>query len=111
MIFGKAIGLKKPDGPMFSNKDLSRLIFPLIIEQLLNITLGMADIMMVASLGEASVSGVSLVDSIMILVIQVFAALGTGGAVIASQYVGHKDETLAGKTAKQLLYTLVVISS
>lgn len=110
MIFGKFVGLKKPDDPMFSNRDLLSLIWPLIIEQLLNITLGMADIMMVSSLGEASVSGVSLVDAIMVLVIQIFAALGTGGAVIASQYVGHKDETLAGKTAKQLLYTLVIIS-
>ncbi|QTQ12940.1 MATE family efflux transporter [Treponema parvum] len=95
---------------LFSNTDLLNLIWPLIIEQLLNITLGIADIMMVASLGEAAVSGVSLVDAVMVLVIQVFAALGTGGAVVASQYVGKKDEKLAGETAKQLLYSLIIIS-
>lgn len=107
--FNKSARISK-ESLLFSNKDLLRLIWPLIVEQLLNITLGIADIMMVSSLGEASVSGVSLVDAVMILIIQVFSALGTGGAVVASQYVGRKDEQRAGKTACQLLYTLIAIS-
>lgn len=110
MKFKRFLGLNAPEKLLFSNRDLLRLIWPLIVEQLLHITVGMADIMMVSTLGEASVSGVSLVDAIMILIIQVFAALGTGGAVVASQYVGRKDEQLAGKTARQLLYVIVVIS-
>ena len=91
---------------LFSNKDLTLLIWPLLVEQLLQITLGMADIIMVSSLGEASVSGVSLVDQINILLVQVFAALGTGGAVVCSQYIGRGDREMASKTAKQLLYTI-----
>ena len=94
------------DNLIFSNKDLWLLIWPLLVEQLLQITLGMADIVMVASLGEASVSGVSLVDAINILLTQVFAALATGGAVVCSQYIGSGRFDMANKTAKQLLYTI-----
>ena len=68
---------------LFDNRSLAVLIFPLVVEQLLAILVGMADSIMVASVGEAAVSGVSLVDNIMVLFINLFAALATGGAVIA----------------------------
>ena len=95
---------------LFSNHALWLLIWPLLIEQLLQITLGMADIIMVASLGEAAVSGVSLVDQINILLVQLFAALSTGGAVVCSQYIGSSHYKHAEKTAKQLLYTISAIA-
>ena len=57
---------------LFTNKDLKKLIIPLIIEQLLTVTVGLADSIMISSVGEAAVSGVSLVDSIMILLINMF---------------------------------------
>ena len=49
---------------LFSGKDLTKLLIPLMIEQLLAVAVGMADVVMVAAVGEAAVSGVSLVDSI-----------------------------------------------
>ena len=52
---------------LFSNRDLRRLIVPLFIEQFLAIFVGLADSIMVASVGEAAVSAVSLIDTIMIL--------------------------------------------
>lgn len=76
---------------MFSNKDLVKLIIPLIIEQLLTVTVGLADSIMISSVGEAAVSGVSLVDSVMVLLINMFSALATGGAVVAGQYIGQKN--------------------
>ena len=63
---------------MFSAKELRRLILPLVVEQVLLITVGMADTVMVSSVGEAAISAISLVDSINILLINVFSALGTG---------------------------------
>lgn len=91
--------------PLFDRRSLTRLILPLVIEQLLAMTIGMADTMMVTSAGDAAVSGISLVDSINTLLIQVFAALATGGAVLASQYLGHQTEEEGRAAAKDLVHT------
>lgn len=95
---------------LFSNKDLKKLIWPLIIEQLLTVTVGMMDTVMIASVGESAVSAVSLVDSIMILIIQIFAAIATGGAVVAGQFLGAKDEDCACQSANQLVLFISVLS-
>ena len=89
---------------LFSNRELANLIGPLVIEQLLAVFVGMADSIMVANVGEAAVSGVSLVDNIMILIIHILAALASGGAVVAGQYIGRKDEKSACKAATQLVW-------
>ena len=68
---------------MFTRKDLVKLLLPLIVEQLLAVLVGMADVVMVAAVGETAVSGVSLVDSISILIIQMLAALAPGGSVVS----------------------------
>ncbi len=95
---------------MFTKKQLYKLIIPLIIEQLLAVAVGMADTMMVSYAGEAAMSGVSLVDTLNILIINIFAALATGGAVVASQFLGHKDEKEACKSGSQLLLATGAIS-
>ena len=95
---------------MFSKKDLHRLLAPLIIEQILAVLVGMADVVMVAAVGEAAVSGVSLVDSISMLIIQLLAALATGGAVVCSQYIGRKDAKSASVAANQLLLSAFLLS-
>ena len=95
---------------LFDNKALTALIIPLIIEQLLAVFVGMADSIMVASVGEAAVSGVSLVDNIMILFINAFAALATGGAVIAGQYLGQKNEKESCKAATQMVWFITILS-
>ena len=71
--------------PLFSQKELLILAVPLLVEQLLEVTVGMADTMMVSRCGEAAISGVSLVDMINNLIIVLFAALATGGAVRTSR--------------------------
>lgn len=89
---------------LFDNKALFALIAPLLVEQLLAVLVGLADSIMVASVGEAAVSGVSLVDSVMILMINIFSALATGGAVVAGQYIGQRKEENARKAANQLVW-------
>lgn len=95
---------------MFSRKDLIKLIIPLIIEQALAVTVGMADGMMVARVGEAAVSGVSLVDSINVLLIGLFGALATGGAVVSAQLLGHKEQKKACKSGEQLILVTFILS-
>ena len=89
---------------LFDNRYLLTLIIPLLIETLLNVTIGMMDTIMVASDGEAVVSGVSLVDSLANLFVFIFSAFATGGAVVCSQYLGRKDKENASESAKQLIY-------
>lgn len=95
---------------MFTKKDIVKLIIPLIIEQVLIMTIGMADTIMVAGVGEEAVSAVSIVDSINILLINVFTALSTGGAVVAAQFLGRRDTKNASVAAKQLLFVSAVFS-
>ena len=100
----------KPQAPMFTKRALFTLIWPLLLEQTLSVTMGMADTLMVAGVGEAAVSSVSLVDSLNILIIQILSALATGGAVISSQYLGRRDGEKAAKSAAQL-YTVLAVST
>mgnify|MGYP005765031533 CR=1 FL=1 len=95
---------------MFSRRDLIKLLAPLIVEQILSVLVGMVDVVMVSSVGEAAVSGVSLVDSISILIIQILSALATGGAVISAQYLGKKQPGNACRAAGQLLTVTTALS-
>ena len=94
---------------LFSSGDLRRLIIPLIFEQALAMTVGIADTVMISAVGEAAVSGVSLVDMINNLVFAVFSALATGGAVVTSQYIGAKRPRQARDSAAQLLITVLTL--
>ena len=76
---------------LFSNRDLFNLIGPLIMERALFLTVGVADGMMVAYLGEASVSAVSMVNLLNIFLHNIFLAISVGGVVTASQCLGAKD--------------------
>ena len=89
---------------MFNKQALKKLIIPLIIEQFLAVMVGMADIMMVSSAGEAAVSSVALVDLINVLIINVFSALATGGAVVCAQSIGAEHLDRANRAANQLMY-------
>ena len=87
----------------FTKEDLRRLIIPLVIEQLLAITVGLFDSVMVSQVGEAAISAVSLVDTVNVLLVNAFSALATGGAVIAGQYLGRREPDKAGHSGAQLL--------
>ncbi len=96
---------------MFSAGYIMALVVPLLVEQILNLSIGMADTIMIASCGEAAVGGASLVNTLSMLVFFLFQAFATGGAVVASQYLGRDDERNASKSAKQLVYITVICSS
>ena len=95
---------------IFSGKDLAKLIFPLVIELMLTLLVGMIDSVMVSSAGEAAVSGVSLVNQFNTIFIYLFTALASGGAIIVSQYIGNKDEKRTVLSSSQLLMFSIVFS-
>ncbi|MBO0458132.1 MATE family efflux transporter [Enterococcus hulanensis] len=96
---------------MFTNKDLKKLLVPLVIEQALVMMVGIADTMMVSYAGEAAISGVSLVDMVNNLIMFVLTAIATGGAVIVSQYLGNKDRNKTNYSASQLITLSVIIAT
>ena len=95
---------------MFTGKDLKNLILPLFAEQFLLMFVGIADTFVVSFSSEADVSGVSLVTSFNTVLIFLFTALSSGGAVIISQYIGSKNDKAASRSAGQLLMISAVIS-
>ena len=95
---------------MFTNRDLRKLLIPLIIEQVLTSLMGIADTMMVANVGAAAVSGVSLVDSINKLVLFLFTAMATGGTIVCSQCLGRRDKANSDRAARQVLLSTFALS-
>lgn len=96
--------------PIFTGDDLKRLIWPLLVEQVLVMLVGLADTVMVSAVGEDAVSGVSLIDMINQLIFSILSALATGGAVITAQYIGKRMKQKACETANQLLYAVIAVS-
>ena len=96
---------------LFTNRMLLTLLWPLVVEQALNVLVGMSDTVMVSSVGEAAISGVSLVDMINYLILNIFAALATGGAVITSQFLGAKKPEEASRSAGQLVTLSAILGT
>ena len=95
---------------LFDNHYLFWLLWPLFAEQLFMFAVGVTDSVMVATVGEDAVSAVSLVDSIMMLIIALMAALSTGGAVVVGQLLGQHRRTRAVQAADQLLLAALIVA-
>jgi putative MATE family efflux protein len=96
--------------PDWNNRTLFNMIWPLMIEQILAVTMGAMDTVMVSSVGEYAISGVNIVDNINNLLIIAFSALCTGGAVVVSQYIGRRDAGNARLASRQLVYIVTAVS-
>lgn len=95
---------------LFSDKALRAMIVPLFLEQLLMALVGIADVFVVGFVGEAAVSGVSLVNSFNTIFLNLFTALASGGAVVISQYIGRQEADHAGEAATHLLTASALLS-
>ena len=94
---------------MFTDSQLRKLIFPLMVEQVLVMLVGMLDTVMVSSAGEAAISGVSIVNEVNWLVIAVMDALAAGGSVVTSQYLGYGKREETDLSASQLIMISILI--
>lgn len=96
--------------PQFSDRDLIKLILPLFAERLLSMLVGVVDTLMVSYVGEAAVSGISLINQLNNVFIFIFGAAASGGTVIASQYLGKRDRENSGLAASQLIMITMLIA-
>ena len=92
---------------MFTRKQIISLLIPLMLEQVLSGLLGIADTMMVTSVGDTAISAVSSVDSINMLIFQLLSALAAGGVIVCAQYLGRREFKRANETACQVLIVSV----
>lgn len=88
---------------IFPKNKLKSLIYPLLLDQFFNVLVGMVDTIMVSSVGEAAVSGVSLVDTLNMFFLMIFSGLATGGAIICAQSIGEMKHQKAREYGNQLL--------
>lgn len=95
---------------LFSRRDLIKITVPLIIQQVLSVMVGMINSIMVSSAGDAAVSGVSLTNTLDILLMLFFSSLVTGGSVVVSQALGRKDTKLVHSAVKQLIYSSMIVA-
>lgn len=93
----------------FNNKALAAIIIPIVVEQFLNLLVGVADTFMISHAGEDALSGVSLVIQLNNVFILVFAAIAAGGSVVISQYIGSRQRGHADLAAGQLVMSAAVI--
>ena len=107
----EATMIKDKQQMLFSRKQITAIIFPLLLQNLLSIAIGMADSIMVSNKGEAAFAGVSLVNSLDNLLITLFSALTAGGSVVLAQAMGRKDRDYACKAAKQMLYVTTMVAA
>ena len=96
---------------MFTNKRIFRLLWPVLIEQTLASTVGIADTIMVSNIGDTAVSAVGLIDTINNMFIQIFAAISTGATVIIAQLSGRGDHGGVKRTVSQTVALMTLVMS
>ncbi len=94
----------------FSNDMLKAMIVPLVVEQLLQMVVGLADTMMVSYAGETVVAGVGLDTMIYTIFIYLFTAVSAGGSVVVAQYIGSRDRQGGNLAASQIFFLAGVVS-
>lgn len=96
---------------LFSRKTLAWILVPAALQGMLSVTVGMADSMMVSSLGDAALAGVTLVGALDTLLVTLFTSLTSGGSVVLAQAMGRGNREEACESAKQLLYITTAVAS
>lgn len=95
---------------MFSRRQIVALLIPLMLEQVLSGLMGIADTMMVTSVGETAISAVALVDSVNMLVLNLLTALAAGSVIVCAQYLGRGETDHANDAARQVLLVSMGLS-
>ena len=103
--------MKEQKDMLFSRREIAKIIWPLLLQNLLAIAIGMADSMMVSNKGEAAFAGVSLVSSLDVVLIVLFSSLTAGGSVVLAQAIGRGDRQKACDAATQLLYITTAVAT
>ncbi|WP_033168407.1 MATE family efflux transporter [Clostridium sp. KNHs205] len=67
------------------------LVFPMALQNLINVGVTSTDVIMLGKVGETSLSGASLAGQVQFIMTLIFFGLTSGAAVLTAQYWGKKD--------------------
>lgn len=87
-----------------------RLLIPVMIDQVFIAMLPMVNTVIISMLGQASMSGVSIIDQVNQLITIAVSTVGMGAAVMVAQYVGRGDREAVARVIKQSYSLALVIS-
>ena len=99
------------NSPLFTKKQIYKILFPLVFQNILAICISLADTIMVSSVSESALAGVSLIASIDNLLIAVMSAVTAGGVVVMSQSMGVKDRKSSCEIAKQVFWLIAILTT
>jgi len=101
-------------GEHLNYRQVIAIIIPLFFDQLFNGIISMLNTAMISSSGTAAVAAVSMVDSLNVIMLNIFIGIATGGTVIVAQYYGAgKAESVtkaAGNAVAAVIFSAVIIS-
>lgn len=95
---------------MKESKQLLRIALPAMAEQFLQMLMGFVDNYLVAQIGLAAVSGVSIANNIIAIYQALFIALGAGISSILSRYLAVKKEEQVNQSMADALWLTSIIS-
>lgn len=84
-------------GENMGYRQIVAIILPILVDQAFVVGLNMINTALISSSGMAALSAVSMVDSVNLLLLNVFIALATGGTVITAQYKGSGSDSMLGR--------------
>lgn len=73
------------------SSQITKLVIPIVLQNLLSASVNSADVIMLNFVGQSSISAVSLAAQYTSILFMVFFGLGTGASILTAQYFGKND--------------------
>ena len=83
--------LKKNPHPDDFRSQITKLVIPIVLQNLLSASVNSADVIMLNFVGQSSISAVSLAAQYTSILFMIFFGLGTGASILTAQYFGKND--------------------
>lgn len=97
------------------NKQMYKLLIPLVIQNLLSAAVSSSDVVMLNFVGQSSISAVSLAANYANVISMVYYGLGTGAALLCAQYYGKRDfraiQTVQGIALRYSMTLTLIVSA
>jgi MATE family, multidrug efflux pump len=77
------------------NKNIFKLVVPVIIENLLHMSVFISDTIMVGRLGTGAIAAVGLAGTLFFVISMVFSSLNVGTSSIIARHIGAKEKEIA----------------